>query len=466
MFINRQAELAHLKQLYQAEVAQLYVLYGRRRVGKTELLHTFCADKPQIFFVATLSSDADQLATFSQEIWRFLYGEAAEDFTFPSWDAALQMLSNLPGRPVVILDEITYLIEGNKAFPSILQKVWDGQLRQSNLFLALCGSYVGMMEREVMGYQAPLYGRRTGSEHLQPLSLPASAQFFPAYSPIEQIEAWAVLGGMPYYLQLFSDKQTIFDNIQQHILDARGLLYREPQLLLMEELREPRNYFSVLRAIAEGRRRLNEIVQGAGIGDSRSTSRFLDILRQLRVVTRETPVTERQPSKSRKGLYQLSDAFLRFWFRFVHPNQGMLDLGLAAAILEQRVRPHFDQFVSLAFEEAAQAFIAHKAAAGRLPFLPERIGRWWTDDDEIDLVAINETDKLLLVGECKWTQRPVGVNILDDLKRKAARMLGEVEGWQIHYALFAKTGFTAEMAAFAESENVLLITATDMVQEM
>ena len=210
MFINRQAELAHLNQLYQSTAAHLYVLYGRRRVGKTELLRTFCEDKPHLFFVATLSSDSEQLATFSQAIWRFLYGDAPADFTFPSWETALQMLDKLPGRPVVILDEVTYLIEGNKAIPSILQKVWDSQLRQANLFLVLCGSYVGMMEREIMSYQAPLYGRRTGGEHLLPLSLPNSALFFPNYSPIEQLEAWAVLGGMPYYLQTFADHQDIF----------------------------------------------------------------------------------------------------------------------------------------------------------------------------------------------------------------------------------------------------------------
>lgn len=466
MFINRQAELAHLNQLYQSISAHLYVLYGRRRVGKTELLRTFCEGKPNIFFVATLSSDAEQLATFSQAIWRFLYGDAPAEFTFPSWEAALQMLPNLPGRPIVILDEVTYLIEGNKAIPSILQKVWDGQLRQSQIFLVLCGSYVGMMEREIMSYQAPLYGRRTGGEHLMPLSLPNTALFFPSYSPIEQIEAWAVLGGMPYYLQIFSDQQDIFANIRQHILDPRGTLHHEPQLLLMEELREPRNYFSILRAIADGRRRLNEIAQGAGISDSRTASRFLDILRQLHVVTRETPITERQPAKSRKGIYQIGDAFLRFWFSFVHANQGMLDLGLAEAILNQRVRPGFDQFVSLAFEEAALAYLAQQVQQGHLPFLPERIGRWWIDDEEIDVVAINDAEKILFVGECKWTQCPVGTNILTDLQRKAQRVIEQEKGWQIHYGLFAKSGFTPALKSIAEKENVLLATPDDLIQTM
>ena len=121
---------------------------------------------------------------------------APEGFTFPSWEAAFRALADLPGRPIVVLDKFTYLISGNKAIP-LLQKVWDELLHTTQVFLILCGSYVGMMKREILGYQAPLYGRRTGSYLLPALNLPAAAAFFPAYTAIQQIEAWAILGGMP-----------------------------------------------------------------------------------------------------------------------------------------------------------------------------------------------------------------------------------------------------------------------------
>ena len=339
MFIDRLTELASLEAHHRSGRAELFVLYGRRRVGKTELLRHFCTDKPHLFFIATLSSDFEQLASFSQQIWRFTHADAPEGFTFPSWEAAFRALADLPGRPIVVLDEFTYLISGNKAIPSLLQKVWDELLRHTQVFLILCGSYVGMMEREVLSYQAPLYGRRTGSYLLPALDLPAAAAFFPAYTPIQQIEAWAVLGGMPYYLTAFSDQVDIFANIRAHILDSQGTLRREPQLLLMEELREPRNYFSILRAIAEGATRLNEISQAARVGDATTTARYLDILQGLRVVNRRVPATESRPEKSKRGLYQVTDAFLRFWFRYVHPNQGALDLGLADAVLANVYSP-------------------------------------------------------------------------------------------------------------------------------
>ena len=463
MFINRQAELANLEAHYQSGRAELFVLYGRRRVGKTELLRHFCEDKPHIFFIATLSSDFDQLASFSQEIWRFTHENVPEGFTFPSWEAAFRALADLPGRPIVVLDEFTYLISGNKAIPSLLQRVWDELLRTTQVFLNLCGSYVGMMEREILGYQAPLYGRRTGSYLLPALDLPAAAAFFPTYSPIQQIEAWAVLGGMPYYLTAFSDQADLFSNIRAHVLDSQGMLRREPQLLLMEELREPRNYFSILRAIAQGSTRLNEISQAARVGDASTTARYLDILQDMRVVSRSVPATESRPEKSKRGLYRIVDGFLRFWFCYVHQNQGSLDLGLADAVLAQRLRPTFDQFVSYAFEEAARAHVARLARHGQLTFLPERVGSWWDRTGEVDVVAISDADGALLLGECKWSVNPVGTDVLDDLQRKTRLVDPEGRWPSVSYALFAKAGFTPALVERAAAENVRMVEPEALV---
>src|SRR3990170_1814017 len=217
VFTGRVSELAQLESLYASNRAELFILYGRRRVGKTELLRVFCTDKPHLFFIATLSSDSDQLAAFSQSVYGLIHTEVPERFSYPSWEAALSAIVDLPHRTVVVLDEFTYLIGGNKAIPSVLQKVWDETLNKTRIFLILCGSYIGMMETDVLGYQAALYGRRTASHLLSPFELAQAAQFFPQYNPIQQIEAWAVLGGMPYYLCAFSDAEDIFANIRTQI---------------------------------------------------------------------------------------------------------------------------------------------------------------------------------------------------------------------------------------------------------
>ena len=467
MFINRKAELDQLGRLYSSDQAELFVLYGRRRVGKTELLRVFCEGKPHLYFIATLSSDTEQLATFSQQVYGFINPETPEGFSYPSWEAAFRAVANLPGRPIVVLDEFTYLISGNKAIPSILQKVWDEKLKNTHIMLILCGSYIGMMESEVLGYQAPLYGRRTASSLLHPLDLPSSSLFFPNYSPEEQFLAWAVLGGMPYYLRTFSDQHDLFANIRQHILDPQtGELFGEPRLLLLEELREPRNYFSILRAIAQGHTRLNEITQASGVSAITAVARYLDILQKMRLVTRRVPATEAQPEKSKKGLYQIDDHFLRFWFRYVQTNQAGLDLGLADAILEQRVRPDLDHFVAMAFEESAQAYVAWLARSGRLAFLPERIGSWWDRETEIDVLAISQSEKAALVGECKWSINPIGVNVLESLKIRAQNLAREKDLDQIFFALFSRAGFTPALERQAAKEGVKLVTVDQIVKEI
>ena len=463
MFVDRQEELAALERAYGSGRAELLVIYGRRRVGKTELLREFCRGKPHVFFVATLGSDAEQLAAFSTALWRQAQGAVPEGFTFPSWEAAFTFSAQLPERPLVVMDEFSYLVQANGAIPSLLQKAWDEALRSSRVMLVLSGSYVGLMEREVLAYRAPLYGRRTGGFVLQPLELPAAALFFPAYSAVQKLEAWSVLGGMPYYLESFTDSADLWSNIRETILGPRGLLYREPQLVLMEELREPRNYFSILRAIAQGNRRLSDIVRASGLGQATAVSRYLDVLQGLRLVVREVPATESQPHKSKKGLYKLEDHFLRFWFRYVQPHQGALELGLVEQVLQRSVQPTFDQFVSFAFEEAARQYVARVVRSGQLPFLIERVGSYWDGNEEIDVVAADDVQGALLVGECKWWAAPVGLNVLAELKRKAALLPRRAS--HVKLMLFAKSGFTPELEAVAAREGVSLVGVEELLDE-
>jgi hypothetical protein len=171
----------------------------------------------------------------------------------------------------------------------------------------------------------------------------------------------------------------------------------------------------------------------------------------------------RRCAKSKRGLYRITDAFLRFWFRYVHPNQGSLDLDLADAVLAQRVRPTFDQFVSYAFEDAARAHVAQLARANQLGFLPERVGSWWERAAEVDVVAVSDADGALLLGECKWSVHPVGTDVLDDLQRKAA-LVDPASRWPaVSYALFAKAGFTPALAARAAAEGVRLVGPDTLV---
>lgn len=424
-------------------------------MGKTELLRAFCESKRHIFFVADLGTEASALAELTRRISEFAYGDPAAIGSFPSWDVAFDFLIRLAmdERLVLILDEFTYLVGANPAIPSILQRLWDTRLRESQLMLVLCGSYVGMMEQHVLAYRAPLYGRRTGQWHLNPLAFEHAALFFPRFRPVDLVRAYATLGGVPAYLLQFDDHLSVLENIERRILTAGSFLYDEPRFQLIQELGEPHRYFSVLEAIAAGRTRQNEIAQAAGIA-SPSVPFYLGTLRELSLVERAVPATEDHPEKSKRGIYRLLDHYFRFWFRFVYPNRSLLERGDVAQVRSQ-VAGQQDQFIGPAFELICREHIWRLYQAGELEFTPNVVGGWWGNGEEIDILA--RGDNHTLVGECKWSTRPVGTNVLDDLKRKAA-VVGRMEHWSsVRYALFSRAGFTPRLQAVAATDGILLV---------
>jgi hypothetical protein len=454
MFINRVAELDLLEKMYTSGKAELFVLYGRRRVGKTELLAQFCASKRAVFFVSDLGSEISLRSALSNTVNTILLGSDRISAVYSSWEDLFQALGQaaLTERLVVVLDEFPYLVSAHHPVSTILQRLWDQSLKNSQLMLILCGSYIGMMEAIVLGYQAPLYGRRTGQYLLEPLQFQDARLLFTHYSLEDQVRAFAIFGGTPAYLKTLLAKTTLEQNILQGILTRGSFLFDEVRFVLQQELREPRNYFAILQAIAGGKTRLNEIKQATGI---EGATAYLDTLQQLHLVERRVPVTETQPHKSRRGIYRLRDPYLRFWFRFVHPNRSMLERGGAQIILDNQVLPQLDLFTSLAFEEICQQFLLQTGLSGKLPFLPLNIGNWWRANEEIDLVVLGETDAMLV--ECKWTGKPVGVDILANLERKADLIKTELENRQVYFALCARSGFTRQLVEKAATRGDLIL---------
>ena len=439
MFINRQTELDLLEQRYASRQAELFVLYGRRRVGKTELLAHFCAGKHHIFFVADLSSEAVLRANLSAA----LNTEAdAPSAIYASWEDVWRALGQRAKteRLILVLDEFTYLLAAHPPLGSILQRLWDSTLRHTQLMLILCGSYISMMEDAVLGYRAPLYGRRTAQYLLEPLGFYAARLFFAEYALADQVRLYAILGGTPAYLSAAAAAASPIDFIQQQILTRGTFLYDEARFVLQQELREPRHYFAVLEAIAAGRTRLNDIKLATGLDN---LTPYLDTLQNLRLIDRQVPVTDDQPHKSRRGLYRLRDPFFRFWFRFVHPNRSTLEQGQALVVAQQRVLPQLDSFVATAFEEICQQLMWRVP----LPFAVRRVGGWWRANEEIDVVALGDEAALLI--ECKWTARPMGVDLLRDLERKAVALKPEIGARRLYFGLCARSGFTPQVVALA-----------------
>ena len=468
MFVNRHQELAALERMSQSGIAELFVLYGRRRVGKTELLSQFCKDKRSIYFLASQLKERDHLRQLTEITRHVINDPLLRNLVFDDWEPAFIYLAQQAQeeRLVLVLDEFQYLCEDNAALPSLIQRFWDLHGKNSKLFLILCGSQVSFMEREVLAERSPLYGRRTGQLRLMPLSYRDSGHFFSAHSTKEKLIAYGILGGIPAYLNQFALRSSNYSQsgLEQHIknelLTPQGYLFDEVNFLLRTELREPRTYASLLHAIAGGATRLNEISQRVGL-DATSVNKYLSVLRELGLVKRETPVADRAPQKSKKGLYKIADNYLKFWFRFVLPYQSLIESGNTDLVYEQMIAPNLSHYMGEIFEDVCRQYISLYWRE-KLKVAPKQVGAHWESDFEIDVLTKN-VDGSHWFGECKWWNVPVGENILNHLIENAKKV---PDLWRHNrrYVLFSANGFTDTLKQRAEKEGVCLIETNDLFE--
>lgn len=393
---------------------------------------------------------------FTEKIFQVTTDSFLQTQPFNSWEALFRYIYDHVTKKIqiVIIDEFPYLCISNKALPSILQKIWDEKAKETNIFFILCGSYMRFMEREILGSKSPLYGRRTGQLVLRPLGFKDVGYFFPDYSPKDRVYSYAVLGGTPAYLERFNSKKTIEQNIKNEILNKNAFLYSEPRFLLMEELREPSVYFSILKAISLGKTRLNEIVQETGLGDSYKVNKYISVLRGLHIVRREIPITEDKPYKSRKGIYILDDPFFRFWFRYIFPNLSYLEMGDIDYVWKEKIKPDFDSFVGFIFEDICIQKLRRLNRNNKLPFKAKSLGRWWDRKDEIDIVAFDSKGSFLFC-ECKWRSKKIGLGTLNELQRKSDKF---PDANRKYYGFFSKSRFSKELKEMSkERTDILLI---------
>jgi AAA+ ATPase superfamily predicted ATPase len=461
VFIGREYELDTLNSLYQTGAFQLVIIYGRRRVGKTTLISKFAEDKNALFFPAQECSDKINLERFSSLAQTHFEGEGL--FTsLHNWEAAFNYIANKSGekQTLLIIDEFPYLVHENPSIMSILQHAIDHKLKDSRIFIILCGSYMSFMEHEVMGYKSPLYGRRTAQLKIEEFDYLDSSGFIQGYLNSEKLKSYAVFGGIPHYLAKLNSESNFEDNVLRNILDRSAYLYDEPLILLKQELREPSMYNSIIQAIANGASRLNEIATKVG-EDNQKCSKYLLSLMALGFIKKETPFGTLPDS--RKTIYKIEDLFLRFWYRFVFPNKALIETGMARTVFSKKILPEMGTYLGRVFEDVCIQFLWRKNKSGELPFIFENIGRWWGTDNrthsqsEIDIVA--GTKREAIFGECKYKNEPIGTDVLDSLKFKA----GLFTHTEKYFALFSKSGFTDELIkASNRDKNILLFGLDDL----
>lgn len=497
-FIGRERELEFLNERYNENSGQLIVLYGRRRVGKTETLKQFCAGRPHIFFSCTQTTDRAQLARFSARMFQEDIPARRYISEFTDWERAFSAISDLPFgdmKKLIVIDEFPYMCQANAAIPSIIQNLWDNELKDRNVMIVLCGSSMSFIEKELLAEKNPLYGRATGIYKMKEMGFYDAAKFFPGYSAADKITAYAVLGGIPHYLNQFDADLSIEQNIKSRILSKGCILYNEVEFLLHQELRETAVYNSIIEAVAQGATKLNEISQKSLIENTSKTSTYLKNLVELGIITREFSVDAKakEKSNSSRGTYRLTDNFFRFWYAYAFNNFSQLEDGDIDGVYEYVIKPGLHEFTAFTFEDVCREFVRMLQRKNALPFRYANMGRWTgkttvrdhnrsmplntsendapgasdiplrTAETEIDILAVSQGAEDYLVGECKFKKSPFSYSEYLDTK---AKLTPYKKNSRFYYALFSGSGFDEKIRNDAEArDDVRLYELDDIVEQ-
>jgi hypothetical protein len=462
MFIGRQDELSALETRYHAQGGQLVVLYGRRRVGKTETLRRFCEDKEHVFYSCTECTDKQQLRTFSARMLARGIPAARYIQTFSDWEQALGSVSELPGsgKKLLIIDEFPYMVRGNPSIPSILQNLWDSRLKSEDVMVVLCGSAMSFLEKGILAEKNPLYGRATGILKMNEMGFYEAIEFFPAYFNLDKTVAYAVLGGIPHYLKQFDQSRSLGENIKQSILQRGSILYSEVEFLMRQELRETSVYNTIIGAVALGNTKLNDIFQKTQIDKNKLTV-YLRNLIDLGIIRREFPVSDgmKEQANVQRGLYQITDNFFRFWYAFVFPNMSELEAGDVDGIYESAIRPVLEQYASHIYEDICREYLRRLNRQDVLPFHFTRIGRWWNKDTELDIMAADRDKNNFLAGECKFKESAFS---LSEVNAAVTKFRPAKQTAKVHYYLFSRSGFSDDAQKTAKEQGIRLVHLDEM----
>ncbi len=461
MFIDRQNEIETLEKQYKAVESSFVIIYGRRRVGKTSLINEFLkTHEDSLYFLATEESEAQNLKEFKKVVADFtqndLLAKAEVD-----WMEVFRQFTLKPtnSKKIIVIDEFQYIGQASSGFPSVMQKIWDTLLKDSHIMLILCGSLVSLMKSQTLDYSSPLYGRRTAQIRLRQIPFRYYQDFYPNLSKEQLLPFYAISGGVPKYIETFQGYTDVYEAIKENILNPQSFLYEEPFFLLQKEVSEIGSYFSLIKTIALGNRKLSDISAALGIKQT-GLSKYLKVLIDLDLVEREIPVTEPVPEKSKSGLYRLTDNYIAFWFRFVYPYRAYLERGERDYVLSQIKERFVQNYASFVYEDICRAKMWELSSSNTWAFHFDKVGRFWgANTGELDIVAIDTAGKNIVLGECKYTKSGKGLSVLHTLQDKAEAIKRITGISHVEYVIFSTAGFSTGLIDAAEKDpTVKLIT--------
>jgi len=444
VFVDRKYEMEVLEKEWKRNRASFAIIYGRRRVGKTEIVRKFLQGKRGVYYLADRRDDKSNRADFQ----RAVEDSGIKDFSLYRFDDWVLLFKKLceevrNERYAVVIDEFPYLVRESTL--SQFQKAWDLYIKNSRIFLILVGSSISMMERLTLDYSSPLYGRRTMQLRVEKMQFWDAWKFLPDYDFYDFLRIFAVTDGIPHYILQMNPSLSWRENIKRNVLSKDKILYEEAEFLLRMELREFTHYYPILEAIARGKRKFGEIRDYTGI-EPATLSKYLKNLREIGVVRENSPIFGRERNKR----YILGDNYFSFYFGFIKPYRRYLEIEEVDAAWN-KMKDSFNTYVGRILEDVIRKYLEKK-------YPGMEIGAWWNrKGQEIDIIGINRESKEAFVGEVKLNKE-LGKRELKKL-RELSRDINELKKYRVRYILIAPKIRVVD-------EDVIALTINDIARDM
>ena len=426
-FYDRQQEMAALRKIeaLSSQYAQMTVITGRRRIGKTTLIKKSFTGIPFVYFFVGKKSET-LLCSELAEIIRVTLGVDLGDFSdFPRLLSAIMGIAKHENFTLV-LDEFQNLSHTRDSIFSDIQDVWDDNKEESNINLVICGSIYSKMKKIFDDKDEPLYGRATARFKIRPFSIATLKEIMrdnnPEYTNEDLLAMYMITGGVAKYVELLVTRGALTkDEIIRDVLSVGSYFLDEGQEMLRDEFgKDYGNYFSILSALATGETSRGQIKSYTGV----EAGGYLDKLENdYGIIARRRPYLAGE--KSKNVAYSISDNFLNFWFRFIYRYRSAVEVGNLEWITE-KVMADYETYSGLVLE---RYFRQVYAEMGRYNLVTNY---WKKNDgkDEIDLIAVNEADKELVLGEIK--RNPDKIN-LSEIEEKSKGIILHHKKWDISY---------------------------------
>lgn len=455
-FYGRETERKKLNSMFQTDGQMISLIYGRRRIGKSELIRQVLKETElkSIYYECKQTTEQNNVDSLSE-----LVGETF-DFPKPAFadmESLLRFLFRTSEKEplILVLDEYPYLRENVKGLDSVLQSVIDEYRDRSNMKLIICGSYVDTM-KELLAKQNPLYGRIDLTLNLKPMDYYESALFYPDFSDEDKVRIYSVFGGIPYYNRLIDGKKSVRENIIDLIASPGARLENEVSMYLSSEISKITNANEVFEALAKGFSRYKDILDQSHVSSGPALVDVLDKLIRMDVVDKITPINDENNRK--KSGYFISDNLSLFYYKYIFRNSSRMNIMDSDIFYDRYIAEDFEtKYVPKVFEDVCRQYLIRRNRKGLMDEIFEKIGKYYYDDPverkngEFDIVTLD--DKGYIFYEAKFQKEPVTEQMIE----KEIVQVKQTGLECYKYGFFSKSGFACK-----ERENRSLIELKEL----